>query len=122
MPMYIADVLKDDELGSVVTPATSTLFTTSQDSPLLNETRSKLFHSKVEKVLYLGKSIKMDILTAVAFLTIRASKATEEVYGKLLRVLKLLRGTQEIGLVLDGRQGIALEVIAPRIIVELMHV
>ena len=54
----------------------------------------------------------MDILTAVAFLTTRVTKATEEDDGKLLRVLKYLRGTQEIGLVLDGRQGITLEVFA----------
>ena len=112
MPMFIADVLKDVELGSVVTPASSSLFVINESSPLLEETRRKRFHSKVAQLLYLGKRIRMDILTAVAFLTTRVTKATEEDDGKLLRVLKYLRGTPDIGLVLDGREGIALEVFA----------
>ena len=61
-------------------------------------------HSKVAQLLYLGKWIRKDILATVAFLTTRVNKATEEDDGKLLRVLKYLRGTQEIGLVLDCRQ------------------
>ena len=52
----------------------------------------------------------MDILTAVAFLTTRVTKATEEGYGKLLMVLNYRCGRQEIGLVLDSWQGITLEV------------
>ena len=54
----------------------------------------------------------MDILTAVAFLTIRVTKATEKYDSKLLRVLKYLHGTQVISLVLDGWQGTTLEVFA----------
>ena len=52
----------------------------------------------------------MDILTEVAFLTTRVTKATEEDDGKLLWVLTYLRGTPGIGLVLDGREGTSLEV------------
>ena len=52
----------------------------------------------------------MDILTAVAFLTASVTKATEEDDGKHLRVLNYLRGAPDVGLVLDGREGIALEV------------
>jgi len=112
MPMFISEVLKDVELGSVVTPASGTLFMIDESSPLLDETRRKRFHSKVAQLLYLGKRIRMDILTAVAFLTTRVTKATQEDDGKLLRVLKYLRGTADIGLVLDGREGIAVEVYA----------
>ena len=71
MPMFITDVLKDVELGSVVTPASSTLFMIYKNSPLLEENHRKRFHSKVAQLLYLGKIIRMDILTAVAFLTTR---------------------------------------------------
>ena len=52
----------------------------------------------------------MDILTAVAFLTARVTTTTEENDGKLLRVLKYLRDMPDIGLALDGREKIALEV------------
>ena len=50
----------------------------------------------------------MNNLTAVESLTTRVTKATEEDDGKPIRVLKYLRGTPDIGLVLDGRQRIAL--------------
>ena len=52
----------------------------------------------------------MDILSAVAFLTTRLAKATEEGHGKLLGMLNYLLGISDIGLVLDCREGIALEV------------
>ena len=84
------------ELGSVVTPASSTL---------LDEARRKRFHSKVAQLLYLGKRIRMDILTALAFLTTRLTKAIKEADGKLLRALKCLRGTPDIGLVFDASVG-----------------
>ena len=47
MPIFIAEVLKDVELGSVVTEASYTLFKINKSSPLLDATRRKRFHSKV---------------------------------------------------------------------------
>ena len=67
----------------------------NESSLLLDEARRKRFYSKMAQLLYLGKRIRMDILTAVAFLTTRVTKATEEDDGKLLRVLKYLFGTPE---------------------------
>ena len=64
------------------------------------------------QLLYLETKIRMDILTAIAFRTTRVTKAAEEDDGKLLRSLKYLRGAQEIGLVLYGRQGITAAVFA----------
>ena len=71
----------------------------NESSPPLDEARTKRFHSKVSELLYLGERSRIDILTAVAFLTTREIKATEEGDGKLQRVLKYLRGTPDIGLV-----------------------
>ena len=95
MPTFIAELLKDVELGSVVTPASGTLFMMNEISPLLDEIRRKRFHSKVAQLLYLGKRIRMDILTAVAFLKTRVTKATEEDGGKVLR--KYARDRSSIG-------------------------
>ena len=50
-------------------------------------------------------------MTAVAFLTLGVPSATEEDDGKLLSVLKYLRGTPDIGLELGVKEGIALEVL-----------
>ena len=82
----------------------------NESSPPLDETCRKRFHSKVAQLLYLSKRIRMDNLTAIAFLTTRVTMATKEDDGKLLRLLKYLRGTQEIDLMLDGQQGMSLEV------------
>ena len=67
--MFFAEVLKDVELGSVVTPVFGTLFIINESSLLLDETSKKRFHIKVVQLLYLGKRIRMDILTVGAFLT-----------------------------------------------------
>ena len=47
MSMFIAEVLKDVDLGSVSTPASVTLFMVNESSPPLDEVRRKRFHSKV---------------------------------------------------------------------------
>ena len=96
MPMITADVFKDIELRSVVTPAYDTLFMINESSPQLDEAHRKRLHTKMAQLLYLGKRIRMDILTVVAFVTTRATKATEEDDGGPLRVLKYLRGTPDI--------------------------
>ena len=59
MSIITAEVLKDVELGSVVTPVSGTLFMTNESSPLLDETRRKRLHSKVAHLLYLGKRIRI---------------------------------------------------------------
>ena len=63
-------------------------FVINESSPLLEKTRRKRFHGKVVQLLYLSKWIRMDILTAVAFLSTRVTKVTEANDDKLLRVLK----------------------------------
>ena len=63
----------------VVTPASSTLFIINENSPLLDEARRKRFHSKVAQLLYLGKRIRMNILTAVAFLTTKVIKVKRKI-------------------------------------------
>ena len=58
----------------------------NKSSSLLDEDRRKRFHSMVAQLLYLGKRIRMDTLTAVAFLITRVTKTTEEDDGKLWAV------------------------------------
>ena len=60
----------------VVTPASGTLFFFNESNPQLDEAHMKGFHSKVVQLLNLGKRIRIDILTAVAFQTTIVTKAT----------------------------------------------
>ena len=53
------------------------------------------------KCLYLAKRTRPDILTPVAFLSTRVQKATSDDWKKLERVYKYLRGTKELGIVLE---------------------
>ena len=55
IPTFIADVLKDFVVRSVVTPASGSLFMINESSALFEEARSKRFHTKVAELLYLGK-------------------------------------------------------------------
>jgi hypothetical protein len=56
----------------------------------------------VQKLLYMKKRARPDILTAVSFLTTRVTSPTEEDERKLFRVLKYLRGSRDLVLTLTG--------------------
>ena len=55
---------------------------------LLGEPRRKRFHNKLAQLLYLGRRIRIGIMTAVAFLTTRITKAAEDGEGKLQRAFE----------------------------------
>ena len=44
MPTFLADLVKDVELGSIVIPASNKIFMINDSNPLLKETRTKQFH------------------------------------------------------------------------------
>jgi hypothetical protein len=64
----------------------------------INDEDKEEFHSRVAKLLYLAKRARPDILCAVIFLTTRVQMPTEQDLGKLLRVLKYINGTRELGI------------------------
>jgi hypothetical protein len=101
---YVTDLLKDcdDIPGTVDTPATSTLFSVSESSPSLSQVARERFHSLVAKLLYLSKRARPDILVAVSFLTTRVLCATLEDEMKVTRVVRYLRGTKSLGIVLEA--------------------
>lgn len=66
------------------------VFVIDHTSHLLSKERQKAFHSTAAKLLYIAKHGRPDILTAVAFLTTRVAKTTEEDERKLMRVLQYL--------------------------------
>ena len=58
----------------------------SESNPLVDKACRKRFY--VAQLKYLGKRIRMIILTAVTFQTTRVTNATEEDDDKLLKSLK----------------------------------
>ena len=109
MHHFIDNVLADmNVFGVAASPATEELFSVDEAIQLLPEVRRKCFHSKVAQLLYLCKRVRPDMLTATVFLTTRVTKATEEDMSKLERLPKYLRGTKDLGLVLDGREGLGM--------------
>ncbi len=87
--------LMDDEWGIVQsspTPAAANLFDIDTSSKLLGELDRKKYHISVQKLLYLSKRARPDILTAVAFHTTRVKAPTLQHQNKLIRVLNYLYG------------------------------
>lgn len=95
-----------DMLGRMtLTPASSTLFEVDLRSHSLDKKRQERFHSVVAKLLYVSKHGRPDILTAVAFLTTRVTRPSEEDERKLIRVLNYLNCHPDLVMRFSGCPG-----------------
>ena len=74
-----------------VLPANKNLFVISMNSPELDSEKSDIFHSVVQKLLYIIKRARPGIETAILFLCTRVSKSTHDDWMKLCRVLGFLQ-------------------------------
>ena len=81
------------------TPARENLFEI-RDAPKLGRKDHDYFRSYVAKLLYVAKRVKPEMLTAVSFLTTRATAPDSDDLAKLQRALGYLLGTRERGIVL----------------------
>jgi histone deacetylase 1/2 len=107
MDGYVTDLLDHFEVrGKAKTPAIADLFTVNEEATKLNQKDKESFHSKTAKLLYLGKRVRPDLLTAVVFLTTRVQSPDIDDAKKLERVLMHLNGTRELGLILEPSQSI----------------
>jgi len=104
MDGFIDDFLRDATMfsGECDTPATESLFKVDKSAKSLSESEKELYHSMTARCLYLGKRTRPDILTAVSFLTKRVQAPTEQDLRKLARVVKYIRGTRHMGIVLEA--------------------
>jgi hypothetical protein len=69
---------------------------------LLEKDESELFHHIIAKLLFLCKRACPDIQTAVAFLCTQVKAPDTDDYKKLAHVIKYLRGTASMPLVLEA--------------------
>ena len=109
MDGYVRDLLEYVSRipGTAITPATENLFRVNSSSDQLCKSDREFFHSATAKMLYLGKRVRPDILTAVAFLTKRVQAPTDDDMKKLERLIKYVRGTSELGIILEANKNLA---------------
>ena len=93
MPDHIKEAIDafGEELGRTApNPASKGIFNVNPDSPKLEESQRKKFHSIVQKLLWISKRARPDIMVPIAFLTKRVDKANKQDWRKLQRVLSCL--------------------------------
>ena len=101
MDHYIEDVLaqwNNEVKGVSMTPATGVLFNVDTGSPPLARKEAERFHSTVAKLLYAGKRVRIDILTATTALTTRVQDPREADMEKLLRIIRYLKSSKDVKL------------------------
>ena len=95
------EMFGEDVSTPAVTPAKCHLFDVAEDPVFLPEKKRVVFHSVTAKLLFVGKRGRPDIQTTVSFLTTRVSKADQDDWGKLKRLLQYLNSTIDLLLTLS---------------------
>ncbi len=88
--------------GVCATSASDYLFKVREDGTKLNEEPAEAFHHTVYQLLFAANRGRHDIQTAVSFLTMQEKDPDKDDWGKLVRVLKYLNGTQFMKLILSA--------------------
>lgn len=103
MPRYVEECLKDYNISdSVATPATNDLFIRKDEGDMLSEDDATKFRSVTAKLLYLSKRTRPDLLTLVSYLTTVAASPTKSDQAKIIRGLRYLYGTRDLGVRLSA--------------------
>jgi hypothetical protein len=78
------------------------LFDVNEQQDKLDKESAEKFHTTTAKLLFLCKRAQLDIQTAVAFLTTRVKNPDKDDQSKLYRVIRYLRDTVFMPLVLEA--------------------
>ena len=111
MCYFLEDILKevdekDDMNGKCVTPAAANLFTVVQTSKKLSVNKADYFHRIVAGLLFASKRARPDLQVAVAYVCTRVKCPNEADYDKLRRLIKYIRRTIHLPLLLGwGESG-----------------
>jgi hypothetical protein len=104
MCKYLSKVIEDfpEEITGVsATPVADHLFKVREDDRQLSKEQADVFHHTVYQLLFVANRACQDIQMALSFLTMRAQAPDEDDWGKLKRVLKYLKGTRCLKLILS---------------------
>ena len=88
--------------GTKTSAAPENLFTIDGDCKKLNQDKAVQFHNLVAKTLYATKRARPDTCTSIAFLTTRVREPDTSDWKKLTHLMKYLRGTRKLPLILSS--------------------
>lgn len=95
------DAFPEDCTANANTPAASHLFEVNQECPKISEPDRQNMHSIVAKLLFVGKRARPDIQVPIAFLTSRVTKADQDDWKKLKRMLQYIHSTIDMPLTIS---------------------
>ena len=105
MKYYILKILEGlhkTDNGTAVTPTAKHLFKIEPNAEKLNNDESVLFHHVVAQLLFLCKRRKLDMQTAVLFLTTRVKYPDFDDIEKLKQAIKYLWESRELVFTLES--------------------
>jgi hypothetical protein len=108
---YVDEILSaidtaDPEGGGTTTSAApQDLFKVDEDCAKLGPRRAVAFHNLVAKTLFATKRARLDTFTSVSFLTTRVRRPDRDDWKKLAHLMKYLRGTRRLPLILSADGG-----------------
>jgi hypothetical protein len=88
--------------GNKTNAAPVNLFRINKDYTKLNTKKSTEFHNIVAKTLYATKRARPDTCTLVAYLTTRVREPNKDDWAKLAHLIKYLRGTKSLPLIMSA--------------------
>jgi hypothetical protein len=103
MPGFVEELLTmcDFIQGVSKSPASDKLFKVTDNLEVLDKGHREFYHSLTAKFLYLAKRVRPD-LVAVSFLVRRVNEPTVEDMAKLERLVRYVRGTKDMGIILEA--------------------
>ena len=105
---YIEEVLKafekaaPEEKGTKSSAAPKDLFVVDEDCEKLPKDKAEDFHSLVAKVLFATKRARPDTATSISYLTTRVREPDKQDWGKMVHLMKYIRGTKDLVLTLSA--------------------
>jgi hypothetical protein len=88
--------------GTKTSAAPENLFKVNEDCTKLEPLKAVEFHNLTAKTLYVTKRARPDTCTSIAFLTTRVRAPDKDDWGKLVHLMKYLRGTRTLPLILSA--------------------
>ena len=96
---FVKDILKKTDCSNLSkfpsTPATDKLYESDSSSSPCNKTT---YLSLTMTLMYLARFTRPDILMPISYLATRSANPTQEDYTKLLRIVRYIAGTHDVGI------------------------
>ena len=103
MSSYLNEAVNEfpEALDRIITsPASNFIFDIDPDCPKLDEEKREMPHHLVAKLLFVSTQAWPDIHLPISFLTSRVTKADEDEWKKLKRLLQYIKNTIDLRLTL----------------------